>query len=145
MAVQRKAGFGFGNAPGAVVSRGQFEVDLFKLQIRRLVLDAHIRQRNLSVHHNESMSLGKAFDLLRIFLLFSQLRAVAIQIAFQFVIEQNAKGFAVGAFDTGGLCVKEAVEFGVVLGFARFHDAVIEPLLFRNTARVLHQALPCFC
>ncbi len=120
MAVEGEAGFGLcSDAPRPVMTRGEFEIDTPQLEVSGLILDAHIRQWDLPVHNDESMPLCEAFHFLRIFSSVTKLRAVPIQIAFQFVVENDAKGLAASLLNALGFRVKEPVEFRIMLGFPR--------------------------
>ena len=59
----------------------------------------------------------------------AQQSEIAIQISFDFVVEDDANRAAARALDAGGLFLVEAIEVGIVFRLARFEQAVIDGLV----------------
>ncbi len=106
-----------------------------RLKVCVLVLDAKVGQRDLTVDDLEAVPLCNALARVLLTFLTRKLHQLAIQISFQFVVQNNAHRTATGALDSGRLLLIKAVQSRVVLGFFRFVESVVRGLLFGQTAR----------
>ena len=90
------------------------------------------------------MFLGDAFARLARLALISELGQFPMQVALQFIVEHDAKRPASRTFDPCGFLLVEPIERGVMLGFARLHETVIDRLTFGHAARLQEEALGFF-
>ena len=84
-----------------------------------LVFDAQIGHGNFCIHNLEVVLFGDLALAVRVVFFRSQQGQIAIQIPFEFVVEEHADRPASRALDTGGFFLIEAVEIGVVFDFVR--------------------------
>ena len=101
------------------MARGQFQIDAAQLQVRVLVFDPQVGKRNLAVHDNSPYLSASVGDFVRVISSLAELRPFSVQMALEFVVEDDAKWAAASAFDAGRFGMKEPIEFRVVFGFAR--------------------------
>jgi hypothetical protein len=89
------------------------------------------------------MPFGQGCHFDWIIVSFAEAGALAIEVAFQFVVENDAERATAGLLDSVCLGVEEAIERGVVFGFPRFDDSVEDRLILGKAVRGTKEPLPC--
>ena len=74
----------------------------------------------------------------------SELCQVSVQVSLQFIVEHHPQGPAPGLRNARGFALIDAIERGVVLGFAWLDEAVVDCLALRQSARFQDEALSFF-
>ena len=108
---------------------------MLPLHLRAVVLEAHVGHGNLSVDERKSVTLGDSFAHFFRLLFRCERGEFAVQIALQFVVENDAGDTSACCLDALGLRLVQAIEIGIVFCFAGLHEPVIDDLVFRDDAR----------
>ena len=126
---EMESGFGFLCQPlGAVITRGNFEVQASEFSALVLVLDAKVGDRNLVVHNFEIVFVGDPDPLVGQLLIGIDPGQFPVELLFELVVKDDTANLASHISNLSGDLVIEAVEIGVVAGFFGFDQAVIDRL-----------------
>src|SRR2546429_8176173 len=120
---EMESGFGFlGKSLGAVITRGNFEVQASEFSRLVLVLDAKVRDRNLVVHNFEIVFVGDPDSLVGQLLVGIDPGQLPEELLFELVVKDDAADLPARIINLFGNFVIEAVENGGVGGvFLVFH------------------------
>jgi len=130
MRVDGKSGADFfRQMPSAVMGRGKFDVHTSSLSLEGVVLDAHVRKRDLSAHHLKLMPFGHGALALGRGAVRTEFREVVVDPLFQLVVEDYAEVASAPAFDLVRRFLVEPVEVGVMVSFAWFGEAKVKGLI----------------
>src|SRR5712691_9803896 len=122
-------GFGFFSEPlGAIVTRGNFEVQAPEFSALVLVLNAKVRDRNLVIDNFEVVFVCDPDSLVGQVLVGIDPRQLSVQLLFEFVVKDHAANLAARIVNLPGNLVIKAVQMGVVAGFLGLDETVVESL-----------------
>src|SRR5882762_1699426 len=113
---------------GAVIARGNFEVQASEFSALVLVLDAKVGDRNLVVHNFEIVFVGDPDSLVGQLLIGIDPGQLPEELLFELVVKDDTANLAAHISNLSGDLVIEAVEIGVVAGFFGLDQAVIDRL-----------------
>jgi hypothetical protein len=130
MGVNGKSGTDFfREMPSAVMARGKFDVHTGSLSLGGVVLDAHVRKRNLSAHHLRPMPFGHSALALGGGAVRTEFPEFVVDPLFQLVIEDYAEVPSAPTFNLVRRFLVEPVEVGVVVSFAWLGEAKVKGLI----------------
>jgi hypothetical protein len=122
MGIDGKSGTDFfREMPSTVMARG----NMGSFSLGGVVLDAHVRKRDLSAHHLKSMPFGHGALALGGGAVRTEFREVVVDPFFQLVIEDYAEAPSAPAFNLVRRFLVEPVEVGVMVSFAWFGEAKV--------------------
>ena len=107
-----------------------------EFQLGGFVLDAQIWERNLSVYKLKTVPFGDFGLPVWIVLSLSKQCQVAIQILFQFVIENDAERPGSGVLDPRRLFLIEAIQISIVLRFSGLQQGEVPVWAKTGEARI---------
>src|SRR5207302_3767318 len=108
---EMESGFGFlKESLGAVITRGDFEVQTSEFSALVLVLDAKVGDRNLVVHNFEIVFVGDPDSLVGQLLVGIDPRQLPVELLFELVVEDDTADLAAHISNLSGDLVIEPVE-----------------------------------
>lgn len=103
-----------------VITRGDFEVQATNFPALVLVLDAKVWYSNLAVYNLEVVFTDEPDSLVDWVLVGVDSRQLAVQLTFEFIVEDDAANLAADSVNLLGDFVVEPVEVGIMAGFLSF-------------------------
>src|SRR5438874_4173966 len=126
---EMESGFGFlGKSLGAVIPRGNFEVQASEFSRLVLVLDAKVGDRNLVVYNFEIVFGCDPDSLVGQLLIGIHPGQLPVELLFELVVKDDTANLTARISNLSGDLVIEAVEIGVMAGFLGLDQAVIDRL-----------------
>jgi len=119
-----------------VVTRGKFEVHTSPFAVARFVFDPNVGNWNLSSNNLKPMPFGNEMFLLGRRLARTELGEIVVEALLHLVVENDAEISASLLLDPLRGLLIEAIEIGIVVGFAGFSESVVENLTFAGALRV---------